>query len=90
LVAVERCDVERVKRLVQRGRGFLNTVLLLIIFFAFVHLLTTTFFPFRLLLGAANLWIIIGVAFVGAIVLKRLLTQMIKETLSPAKTSKAS
>ena len=81
LVAIERRDVSRVETLVRRGRRSLDTVLLLIIFFAVVHLLTTTLFPFRLLLGGSDLWTCIVIALLTAIGLKKWLNRYINEVL---------
>jgi hypothetical protein len=89
LAAIERYQVQRVGRLVERGRLCLNLTLLLIIFFVIFHLLTTTLFPFRLLLGAGDLWTIMGVALLTAIILKKLLNRMVKEILGPVNPQKA-
>ena len=82
LVAIERRDVGRVARLVAKGRRFLDMVLLLIIFFAVLHLLTSTLFPFRLMLGSADLWTCFGIALLTSILLKKWFNRYINEVLS--------
>jgi hypothetical protein len=82
LVAIEKRDVTRVEKLVQRGQLYLNTVLLLIIFFTVFHLLTTLLFPFRLLLGWADLWTCIGIGVFTAVVLKKGLNNYFNEILN--------
>ena len=89
LVAVERRDVGRVEALVRRGRRSLDTVLLLIIFFAIVHLLTTTLFPVRLLLGWADLWTCVVIALLTAIILKKWLNRYINEVLGVGSGAKS-
>ena len=80
-VAIDRMDVRRVQRLIHEGRRGFQLVLLFITFFTIIHLLTTTLFPFRSLLGDYDLWTIIGVGFATAIILKKLLDRHIKEIL---------
>jgi len=87
LVAVERRDVGGVAKLVGKGRMFLDLVLLLIIFFAVLHLLTTTLFPFRLILGGADLWTCLVIAILTAIVLKKWLNRYINEILTVKATA---
>jgi len=82
LVAIEKSEVQRVRRLVQSGRRCLSLVMVFIIFFVVTHLLATTIFPFRLLVGEDFPWVILGVALATAIVMKKLVNRYINKALA--------
>jgi hypothetical protein len=87
LIAIEKQDVQRVETIVQKGTTCLNVVLGAIIFFAILHLLTTLFFPFRLMLGletgqsAPDVWITLSIALATAIIVMKLVIGRIDELL---------
>ena len=81
LAAIEEHDTRRVKKLVQRGTTYLNTVLMAIIFFGILHLLTTTLFPIKLLLGLDFTWIALGIALASTIIVWKVLSRSIKAML---------
>ena len=81
LVAIEKQEHRRVEKLVKKGNTYLTVVLVAIIFFGVVHILTTILFPLRLLVGFTTLWAILGVAFVTAIVLWKLVSRSIEAIL---------
>jgi len=81
MIAIERDEVKRVRILVRKGRSFLAAALMLIIFFAIEHMLRFTLFPFRLLLGWYDTWIMIIIAFLATIVIQKLLGKYVREVL---------
>ena len=82
LVAIESRDLKRVQKLVQKGKSYLDLVLLMIIFFVIFHLLTTTIFPFRMLFGMGDVWTLLGISLVAAIILKKWLNRHINTLLN--------
>ena len=81
MIAIERDEVKRVRILVRKGRSFLAAALMLIIFFAIEHMLRFTLFPFRLLLGWYDTWIMIIIAFLATIAIQKLLVKYVREVL---------
>lgn len=82
LVAIEKHNVGRVEILMQKGKTCLDVVLTAIIFFATIHLLNNTLFPFKLLLGLEDYWLILGIGFASAIIVRQLLKRSMNEILS--------
>ena len=81
LAAIEERDLRRVQILVQRGRTYLNVVLMAIIFFGILHLLTTTLFPIKLLLGLDFTWAALGIGLASTIIVWKVLSKSIKAML---------
>lgn len=82
LVAIDKHNVRRVEILMQKGKTYLDVVLTAIIFFATAHLLNNTLFPFKLLFGLEDYWIIIVIGLASAIIIRRLLKRSINEILT--------
>ncbi len=82
LVALEKHNVRRVEILMQKGKTSLDMVLTGIIFFATVHLLNNTLFPFKLLIGLEDYWVMIGIGLASAIIIRQLLKRSMNEILS--------
>ena len=86
-------ELQSVEVLVQRGITYFHVLLVAIIFFGIFHLLDTTLFPIKLLLGPADLWGRIVIALTSAIIVWKLLTRSInrifdQEKLKPPQASR--
>ena len=81
LVAIDKHDVRRVEILMQKGKNCLDLVLTAIIFFATIHLLNNTLFPFKLLMGLEDYWVILVVGLASAVIVRQLLKRSINEIL---------
>ena len=86
LIAVEESEIKRVRRLVLKGRNYLTLVLMMIVFFAFEHVLRFTIYPFRLLIGIFDSWTIFAIALLATIGIKKLLNKYEMEVRVPRTT----
>jgi len=83
LMTVESGDVNRVRALAQKGKGCLDTVLVILITSAVFHMLNNTMLPIKALFQPFQLWIILGIAMLTGIAVNRILNAYMKKASLP-------